>query len=263
MNARRGLKYWAFLRLGLREARTARSELFGSVIFLWVILGIFSALWRAVAGFGQGHDLDPRRLVWYLAATEWLVLSQPTIQFQLAEEVRRGDVIYQLAQPISYLVALFVRALGQLTLRAAVLAPAAVLGARVFSGAFVDTTACLFWVALFGSGALAVSTAFRVLLGLAAFPMGDIMPLFWVWQKLGFILGGLMLPLSFLPASLATVARFTPFPYTIYAPASLLLGEPQSFARLTFALAGWLFFALALGFAGFALARRRLELHGG
>ena len=37
-------------------------------------------------------------------------------------------------------------------------------------------------------------------------------PVYWVWQKLMFVLGGLMLPLELYPAFIQRAAAFTPFP---------------------------------------------------
>src|SRR5687768_606867 len=113
-------KYAAFARLGFREARTQPGELLGRVLFFVMILGVFSAVWRAVAesAVGAAAMRDPREMVWYIAFTEWVVMSAPAIHFQMAEEIRRGDVVYQIARPASWLVARFAHGLGELAVRA-------------------------------------------------------------------------------------------------------------------------------------------------
>ena len=71
------LKYAAFVRVAAAHARRSRGELYGRAAFFAVILGVFSSLWRAVAEAGMPVAADPKALVWYLAATEWIVLSAP------------------------------------------------------------------------------------------------------------------------------------------------------------------------------------------
>ena len=59
--------------------------------------------------------------------------------------------------------------------------------------------------------------------------------MYWVWQKLMFVLGGLMLPLELYPAFVQRAALFTPFPSLLAAPASFVLGTQSRDARS----AGW------------------------
>src|SRR5688572_32404258 len=73
-------KYAAFAALGFRQARAEPGELLGRVLFFGLILGVFSAVWRAVAETGASVQRDPREMLWYLAITEWVVLSAPMVQ---------------------------------------------------------------------------------------------------------------------------------------------------------------------------------------
>ncbi len=253
----------AYARIGRRELRSAPAELYGSMAFLLLIVGIFSQLWRAAAEFGLPSGRSAEQLVWYLAATEWLLLSLPGIHFQMAEEIRRGDAAYALSRPNSYLTACFARALGQLGLRAAALAPAAFVAGWLFTGTLPTRGWALLDVAAFGLAGASVATAFRVCLGLCAFWLQDVLPLHWIWQKLGFLLGGLMLPLDFLPPTLRRFAEYTPFPCSLYGPASALLDGGIARGRLASELLLWGTLALALGVGLFARARRNWELNGG
>src|SRR5438105_11372321 len=96
------LKYGAFARIAAAHERRARGELIGRVLFFVVVLGVFSSLWRAAAEAGMSVAGDPKALVWYLAMTEWILLSTPVVHVEIQEAVRRGDVICQLGRPVSY-----------------------------------------------------------------------------------------------------------------------------------------------------------------
>jgi ABC-2 type transport system permease protein len=264
MTPARSLKYAAFLRIGLSEAWEQRAEVYGRMLYLQVIVGVFSALWRSVVALGTPLSGSASALVWYLAATEWIVLSVPPIHFQIAEDVRRGDIAYRLPRPISYLGSVFAEALGQLAARLPLLAVSAVCAALLFAGGLPNHRAAFVYVLPFGLAAATLATGFNVLLGLFAFWLDDVMPLHWVWQKLGFVLGGLMLPLDLCPRALQRIAAFTPFPSLMYGPASFLLGANRQRAHsLAIDLASWLVIAGLGTVLVFRRARRALELNGG
>jgi ABC-2 type transport system permease protein len=216
-------KYAAFSRIAAAQARRDRSELYGRMAFFAVILGVFSSLWRAVAETGMPVAADPKSLVWYLAATEWILLSAPPIHIAIQEAIRRGDVVYRLGHPASYAVAEFATGLGLMAVRAPFLGLTAFLCAFAFTGWMPPLTALLI-VVPFGFAASALITALYLGIGLLAFWLQEVAPVYWIWQKLMFVLGGLMMPLELYPAFMRRAAVFTPFPSVLAAPASFVLG---------------------------------------
>ena len=98
-------RYLAFARIAATQARRARGELYGRMAFFAVILGVFSSLWRAVAEAGMPIAADPGSLVWYLAVTEWILFSAPPVHLEIQETIRRGDVVYRLGHPASFVAA--------------------------------------------------------------------------------------------------------------------------------------------------------------
>ena len=76
-------KYLAFAALGFRQARAEPGELIGRVVFFAMILGVFSAVWRAVAETGATVMRSPREMLWYLTMTEWVVMSAPMLHFEM------------------------------------------------------------------------------------------------------------------------------------------------------------------------------------
>jgi ABC-2 type transport system permease protein len=225
MTAAHFAKYAAFSRISASEAQRERSELYGRMVFFAVILGVFSSLWRAVAEAGMPFTADPKSLVWYLAATEWILLSAPPIHSEIQEAIRRGDVVYRLSHPASYVVAEFASGLGLLAVRAPFLGLTAFACAFAFTGWIPPVTALLV-VVPFGFAASALVMAWYLGIGLLAFWLQDVSPVYWVWQKLMFVLGGLMLPLELYPSFIQQAAAFTPFPSLLAAPASFMLERP-------------------------------------
>jgi ABC-2 type transport system permease protein len=256
-------KYFAFARIAAAHGRYERTELYGRMVFFVVIIGVFASLWRATREAGLAIAADPRSLVWYLASTEWILLSAPLIHVDVQEALRRGDVACQLGRPVSYVGAAFAQGLGSVASRSPLLAATAFLCAFAFTG-WVPPWRALAIVVIFGSLAIALLTALHLAIGLLAFWIGDVTPVFWVWQKLLFIFGGLMLPIRLYPSIMQRLAALTPFPDILAGPASFMLaGEHAAAGVLAARLATWsVVTGLVLGWM-YARARRDLEVNGG
>jgi len=264
-------KYAAFAKLGFRQARAEPGELLGRIVFFAMILGVFSAVWRAVAegggggggGAGSLPSRNPGEMLWYLAMTEWVVMTAPLIHFHMEEDIRRGDVAYQIARPASWLGARLAHGLGALAVRAPVLLVVACAAAWIYAGP-PHSPAGLAVAILFGLVASAVVTIFHLAIGVVAFWLGDVAPAYWIWQKLLFVLGGLLLPLQFYPELFVRVARLTPFPALLAGPASLATREPLMHAGvLALTLALWALVGWVIARVAFARALRNLHINGG
>ena len=256
-------KYAAFFRIAMRQARQTRGELYGRIVFFAVILGVFSSLWRAVAEAGMPLAADPRTLVWYLAATEWILLSAPPLHVGVQDAIRRGDVAYHLGRPISYVAAVFAEGLGLLASRTPLLGVTAMACAFAFTG-FMPPLAVVARVVAFGLTAAALITMMSLTIGLLAFWFDEVTPLFWLWQKLLFVLGGLMLPIQLYPRAIQRVAAFTPFPAVLGGPASFLLGTGDVTAvDLAWRLAAWALVIAIVTWFVFRRATAALAFNGG
>ena len=216
-------KHAAYARIAIAQGRIERGELYGRMVFFAVILGVFSSLWRAVGEAGLSIAADPKALVWYLAATEWILLSVPQIHIDVQEAIRRGDIVYRLGHPASFVMAEFAAGLGAVALRMPVLGATAFVCAWAFTG-WTPPPATIALFVPFALAAVALLVALHLWIGLLAFWLQEVAPVFWVTQKLMFVFGGLMLPLTLYPAFMQTAAAFTPFPVMLFRPASLLLG---------------------------------------
>jgi ABC-2 type transport system permease protein len=256
-------KYVAFAAIAAAQARRERGEIYGRMAFFAVILGVFSSLWRAVGEAGMPIAADARTLVWYLAATEWIYLSAPPVHLEIQETIRRGDIVYRLGRPVSFVCSECATGLGLLAVRAPVLAVTAFVCALAFTGT-VPPLRALLMVVPFGLAAAALLTILWVWIGMLAFWLHDVSPVSWVWQKLMFVLGGLMLPLPLYPLFVQRVAALTPFPVLLSEPASIVLGAAgTSSAALAIRLAAWCV-VTAVGMAVmFRRATSALSVNGG
>jgi ABC-2 type transport system permease protein len=190
-------------------------------------------------------------------------MSAPLVQFQIEEDIHRGDVAYQITRPASWLGARLAHGFGALAVRAPLLLVVAFAAAWSVAGSPTRPAGLGVAVAI-GLVASMVVTLFHVGIGVAAFWLGDVAPAYWIWQKLLFVFGGLLLPLQFYPALFVRVARLTPFPALLAGPASLVTHEPlMPVGVLVAALAFWALVGWVVASAAFSRAVQRLHVNGG
>jgi ABC-2 type transport system permease protein len=208
---------------------------------------IFFGLWRATyaaQGATSIAGLTLRDTLWYLMLAETIVLSRPRMAQQIAAQVKDGSIAYLLNKPYSFLLYQAAASLGDSVLRMLfnALAGGAVVWLLVgpppapFGALLVLPAMALGWLLDFCVAAL---------IGLTAFFSEEVAAFEWIYNKILFLLGGLLIPLEFFPDWLQQVARALPFAAAIYGPARLFVSPSlDALATLLLAQLGWL---LALG----------------
>jgi ABC-2 type transport system permease protein len=241
-----------------------RWDALGRAGFYVVLLLVFSGLWRAVEQSVPMPAGGPVSMLWYLALTEWIVLALPPVQMEVDDDVRTGDVAYQLTRPVSYVGAKVAGGVGMLLARMVLLAPVGFGLAWLLAGSLPVEPLRLLAAVPLAVGAGAVGVVFLVAVGTTAFWLQDSSPVFWIWQKMTFVLGGLVLPLSLYPDWLGALARWTPFHPLVGAPGASVLGlESVSPVEVGLKIAGWGVVAVVLVAALFRRGVRFLDVNGG
>ncbi len=259
------IKYAHVALTSARERLHERAALLGRLGFLAIVLLIFAELWKTIA---QGNSLGGRRqtdFVWYLAVTEWIMLSLPPLHLEVEAHVRTGRVATLLPQPISYVGFVFAKGFGELAVRLATLGPAAFLLAWLLTGSGPPSGMALLGALPFGLVAASLLLTSYVVLGLSAFWLEDATPAYMVWQKLAFVFGGMFVPLDVYPTWLRDIATFTPFPSLLYGPAQLAVGAGDASDWASLALRLFLWGSVSVAVLAFVHRRalRALEVGGG
>jgi len=213
-----------------RQALGARGEAVARALFYLAVLLAFSRLWLVLDGGGRLGAVPAAAFIWYIALTEWVVLSAPLLYLEIEEDVRRGDVAYRIARPVSYVWTKVAEATGNALMRLALLGVIGAAVAWLLAGGLPPDPAGLLIALPLGILALFVLLLWQAVIGLTAFWLQDAAPAFWIWQKLLFVLGGLMFPLEVYPDWLHRAAYWTPF-------APMLHGWARLAFRLDAALA--------------------------
>jgi ABC-2 type transport system permease protein len=230
---RDGPKYVAVAVSAGRQELADRGVLIGRAAFLGVILLIFSRLWEVVLAERTGLAIGRTELIWYLALTEWVVLSLPPLYLEIEGDVRTGDIAYRLTRPVSYVGERLAEAAGAMGVRLVSIGVAACGFAWLLAGGFPADPRGLVLALPVGLLASALGLTSHAAIGLFAFWIHDTSPVYWIWQKLAFVLGGLMFPLDVYPDWLHAGAELTPFAPMIYGVGSMAFGFDPSLALAT------------------------------
>lgn len=254
----------ALFALGWRRATIERATTFGRIVLLVLILMIFWAMWRATP-LGELGETAPTvvQLFWYLAATETIAMSVG-FPFRLVEtEIHSGEIATALLRPSHYALATLANWLGDMTHRLLVVGTAGFVCGVWTTGVvpFDATTGIALFVGLWLAAAMLLIS--QLWIGLLATWMRSTAPVFWIWQKFMFVLGGLMIPLTLYPSWLEAIALATPFPAMFFLPAALVLdGSATRIAFMFAAQAFWIGLLVAVASFVFAKVNRHIAVNG-
>jgi viologen exporter family transport system permease protein len=218
-------KYWAIFQITLVNSLAYPGELIGRSLMIIPFMWVFYQLWKvtyAAAGSDVINGLTLPNVLWYLMLTETIELGRPPLARTISENVKDGSIAYLLNKPYDFLLYQFSTVMGETIFRA--LLNAIFGGLTIFwlvgapqhpEGILIALPAIL--------GAWTLHFCVTVMIGLAAFLVEDVSAFIWIYQKLAFILGGMLIPLDFYPQWLQAIAKALPFSSMTYGPARLFV----------------------------------------
>lgn len=258
-----------FVAMGFRRWSTYRlataAGAFTNTVFGLIKASITVGAIGAAGGTLAGYDaLSGATYAWLVQA-----LVAPVNVFhwsELAQRVRDGDIAVDLARPmdpqVAYLAGFLGRAAHQFVPRGA---PPLLAGALV-TGLALPAAPLPYLLGLV-SIVLAISVSFSVwwLANLAAFWLIELRGVLTLNVVAMGILSGLVIPVHWFPAWLATLAGLTPYPSILQAPVDVITARAEGTAALGVlsVQAAWLAGVLLQGRLVFARGARKLVVQGG
>ncbi|HZG55730.1 ABC transporter permease [Paenibacillus sp.] len=259
-------KYPAVTRITLKNSFVYVADFLVRTLFLLIILYIFMQLWGATyAGEGEpsiaGYTYAD--LVWYLIISEAVTMALPALQPAVEQDVKSGDVAYRLTKPMHYVGYYFAWYNADALLRLAVnLAAGGALGLLVFGAPDFGYG----WLALplVAAGALTVNFLMSMIIALCAFWVEETTGLDFIYKKLLFTVGGMLMPLEMFPLWLQDVCRWLPFQAVLYFPASTVTSfDASKLLGMLAAQWAWAAALAAVVFWMYGRGVKKLHVNGG
>jgi viologen exporter family transport system permease protein len=244
-------KYVSVFNIGLQNTFVYRWNYFLRALFGLIPLAGTVFLWSAVfkERGGSLHGYDYRSMIYYYLLT--LLVSNlvtPTEdEWQIAADIREGQINALLTKPMSYLAYRFsIFWSGRLVYTLVTLPPIALIFVY-----FRDYIALphdpLVYVLATISMLMAALIQFFITYSLAmfAFWILEISTIVFIVYSFEYFLGGQMFPIDIMPNTVQAVMKWLPFYYELFCPVAIFLGRLQG-TDLVQALAiqtGWLLLA--------------------
>jgi ABC-2 type transport system permease protein len=260
-------KYGAITLTNLQNQLAYVWDALNRAVFIVLIMFIFVQLWSAVyetQGTAEIAGLTLANTIWYFLIAEVMELGKIRHDERISAEVKDGSVAYTLGRPYNYLAYHFFNGLGETVVKMVLIF---LLGLPIvlhYAGAPTLAPVHIAPVLLVATLAILIDFFVFSIIGLLAFVTEDTFSFRLIYQKLVFILGGLMIPLDFLPAWLQPIARVLPFNLTTYAPAKLFVAFTwEQFWQVLGLQIVWLLVIGAILYWQYRWATRQLVVNGG
>ncbi|MGF1455977.1 MAG: hypothetical protein ACFB6R_11465 [Alphaproteobacteria bacterium] len=212
----------AFIGFGQRRARLEWWIMAFPLTIYALLVGVFASIFAITPfeelGKSDASGITGARMVWYVAITECVALATAGSFRDMRDIVLTGEYAASLHRPVSLMVLKTGEWIGRLSFDLPVFCLAATGLGLFFTGLFPFGPV----QALFLGLSLMLSTLLLhwilAIVGLVEVwgPYGR--PVYWIVQKVLFLLGGLILPIALYPQAIAAAAWLTPFPAILTIP---------------------------------------------
>jgi ABC-2 type transport system permease protein len=241
-------KYISVFNIGLQNTFVYRWNYFLRAIFGLIPLAGTVFLWRAIFHERGGglHGYDYGSMIYYYLLT--LLVSNlvtPTEdEWQIAADIREGQINSFLTKPMSYLAYRFSIFLSARLVYTAVTLPPIALIFLYFRHYITLPDDAMTYVYTCISLLMAAFMQFFITYSLAmmAFWILEISTVVFIVYSFEYFLGGQMFPIDIMPPAVQLVMKWLPFYYELFCPIAIFMGRLQG-AELAQALsiqASWL-----------------------
>lgn len=195
-------------------------------IFFVFIMFIYLMLWKNI--YAQKGStiagLSINAMIWYLIVTELITLSRTDIHLQVNEDVKSGNIAYLLNKPYNYVLYCFSYFVGEVSIKLLTNGIVGLFIGLIYAGTLENFNFAhspfIFLSLIVGC---CIHFFIYITLALTSFWFEDNTAFFWIYSKLIFTLGGMLIPIELFPSWLQRVSKFLPFAYVTYVPARLVV----------------------------------------
>lgn len=260
-------KYFYTFKISISNNLVYAWNLLARTIFFVFIVFVMLLLWKNI--YGQKGEIiagfSLNQMIWYLTIAEMISLSRSNIFSEVSEEVKKGNIAYTINKPYSYVFYCFSNSMGEIAVRLLTNVITALVIGMIYVGPLtgfkVIHLPMVIITVLLG---ICINFFIYMLLALSAFWLEENTALTWIYSKLVFTLGGMLIPLELFPDWLEKISRHLPFAYVTYAPAKLAVAYSSSgFINTLVYQLGYLGFFIAVSLLVFRRGVKALNVNGG
>ena len=222
-------KYVTVFNLGLQNTFVYRWNYFLRALFGLIPLAGTVFLWRAIfkerGGAMQGYDYSSMVYYYLLAILVSNLVTPTEDEWQIAADIREGQINSYLTKPVNYLgyrTSIFLS--GRLVYTAITIVPIALIF-FYYRHFIVLPSSVTTYLLAFISLIMAAFIQFFITYTLAmmAFWILEISTIVFIVYSFEYFLGGQMFPVDIMPAGVQAVMKWLPFYYELFCPIGIFL----------------------------------------
>jgi ABC-2 type transport system permease protein len=218
------LKYLQIAKINLLNSTVYLTEFVMRAVFILVILFIFTHLWTAVySSGGRIEGFTIAMMLWYLLLAESIVTSQTYIHHEICEEIQTGNIAYTLTRPMKYALYYLARSVSSGVVRFVITFGLGALLLLVLVGGIHVALSSIPYIIVLSILAFLIDFLFTFNIGLLGFWLENTRSIHWLFHKIVFMLGGMLIPLEVYPDWIANISKILPFSYIAYHPAKMFV----------------------------------------
>ena len=256
-------KYGAFISLAARQAITNKTVLCGGIFLLLILLLTYNQLWTVIGKDSADPSINATFL-WYLLFGELIILSAPKVERILEQDIKSGTLAYYLNKPVSFFMMRFCENLSLMSINFVSLGLAGTLTAWLLTPQTPFTWLQFPLIVSLVYLSSLINLLLYTAVGFSSLWLEHTKTLAMAVQRLAFIFGGAIFPLSIYPEWFVNIARWTPF-YSLYY-LTIKLSYDFSAADVSRALGLnclWLAFIIGFIIWAYRTMQKRVNVYGG
>lgn len=251
------------LQTSMRQTFAQRGGLIVAGGFYLLVTAVLAGIWR-IAALSHDNNIagySAVAITWYISMSEAVTIPlKMRMIADLGDDISSGAVATELLRPVSVVGVRITTEIGR-SIPKLLLCLGLGGALAAFTGGAPESWSALAIAVPSALLAIACNIFAQHAFAAAAFWLRDAGSAWFLYQKLVFILGGMLIPLQAMPGWLQSVTRLLPFRSMAYAPARLASGHFEPLLLVEQLV--WCGALAALASFVFASGERRLQVVGG
>jgi len=220
--------YFSAIKATVLQQFTYIRDVLLSKLGLIMFIFIFYSLWKTTYNLGSNFEISGYSLssmVWYISMTEAILMARTRVWVNISRDIKSGEIAYKLSKPYCYPVYIYFGSLGYSVVHFFINLIISSCLAVLLSGEFIVNTSN--WLLFMGMSMMGISIdiLIGIAIGLCAFFFEEVGPMYWVYDKLLFTIGGSFIPLEYFPLTLRRIAEALPLKTILYLPSKALVAS--------------------------------------
>lgn len=195
----------------------------GYFIMLFILFNLWQYLYSDPNQLINGYNMS--QMTWYVIITEilWMTLGGRKLCNKISNDVRSGNVTYNINKPYNYVGYCLSTHLGDIFIKGIIYTILGMITGVLFLGSFPSLHITSILVIIISSIlATIISTLLITAIGLISFFIEDAGPFYWVYSKIILVLGTIF-PIEYFPSIIQKILNFSPVYVVSYGPAKLFV----------------------------------------